>query len=176
MKGSSWSWASLDFDYADIEFIPPGSIEETLVSIVEARVESTSGDIFGHLCGGYVKLEGRIDQIFSANFPNPGPWLSNHPSYQFNLDVEGNNTNECLYCLPIVIYNQGRSPGHNYPSLITCLLLRPENLEVQAFVRAGTMEVSLDTEVILPRELHWIVDFSRAARASRFGLSTITIY
>lgn len=186
MAGPSWSWASLDFDYADIDFLHPANIQDTLVNVVEARVESASGNIYGHLSGGYIKLEGRIDQVFHATFPAAGQRLKNdytgkgqrlkNPySYKFSLDAEVSyTTDENLYCVPIAIYEQ--APGYCYPLLTTCLLLRPKIHEAQEFLRVGTLSVSLDTDVILPKELQWIVDFSRADSARRQGLSTIMIY
>ena len=61
MAGPSWSWASLDFEYADVDFVFSGNIEDTLVRVVEeAGIESKSSNIYGDLSRGYIKLQGRI--------------------------------------------------------------------------------------------------------------------
>ena len=153
--------ASLDFEYAHIVFLTTSRLDNTenLVTMVDVRVDSATENIYENLIRGYLRLEGRIRQIFSLSISEnanrePGRKLI----YEIHFDIEEERTiDEALYCLPIgILYvrpdNERSSVARCFST--HCLLLKKINPNAAEYTRVGTLGLPLDSESNLDPSLH----------------------
>jgi hypothetical protein len=184
--GPSWSWASLDFPAADIEFLKRTDVQMELVKVLEVKIESPSGKRYSHVTGGYVRLEGKLGQVNFSTLNN-APWRGDrggHWTYECSLDVDleffGPETMEScpnrpsLYCLPIATHDRA-NPKTLSSLQVHCLLMEQIEEGKVDFRRVGLLIVLMDWQSVVDPELRWITDFAAASSLAQ-NLDIVTIY
>lgn len=130
-------------------------------------MELVRPDSFGSLRGGYLRLTGRIERIFSqAIIAEDGIGLDDHYSHEtIIMDLESNSNHfmneESLYCLPVLI-RKLYSGSQDLPTITECLLLKQLKLGVSEYMRVGLLKVSLRPNDILPEEIMWIAEYAKS--------------
>ncbi|RTE82189.1 hypothetical protein BHE90_003341 [Fusarium euwallaceae] len=59
----SWSWASLDFEAANINILDREGIDRQLVKIIEVKIESSTDQIYTNVTGGYIRVLGKLGKV-----------------------------------------------------------------------------------------------------------------
>ncbi|RMJ14188.1 hypothetical protein CDV36_006142 [Fusarium kuroshium] len=62
-RGPSWSWASLDFEAANINILDREGIDRQLVKIIEVKIESSTDQIYTNVTGGYIRVLGKLGKV-----------------------------------------------------------------------------------------------------------------
>ncbi|RSM20689.1 hypothetical protein CDV31_000376 [Fusarium ambrosium] len=178
-RGPSWTWASLDFEAANINILDREGIDRQLVEITEVKIESSTDQIYTNATGGYIRVLGKLGQV---NLPDhdDAEWRGDrggHYTFEFSLDVDDeiDIEEETLHCLPILTHDRAnRDP---FKSLeVHCLLLQKVETNSPGFRRVGSLQVLLDWEAETIDEFRWITDFAREESPLGQGLDTVMIY
>ncbi len=124
------------------------------VDIVDVQIESSPGERFTNITGGYIILLGKVGLVTLPDLGNAqyrGD-RGGHYTFHYSLDTidheairEGKANNEDVYCLPVATHDQ--TNGSSFQSLqALCLLLqrRGQEHDTNAFTRIGRLEVLLD--------------------------------
>lgn len=139
-RAPSWSWASVNgpvsvplFLDEDLQDIKP------LVNILTCEVKTATGDPFGFVTGGFLKLSGllatiqmklKADDEWHVLFG--GIWWNDKVRLYIRLDCAPSTCR--LHCLPLFLDN------HQLQSWsLSCLLLEPTGVTRGQFKRAGIL-------------------------------------
>ena len=179
VKGPSWSWASLDFEAANINILDREGIDRNLVEITEVKIESSTDQIYTNVTGGYIRVLGKLGQV---NLPKleDAEWRGDrggHYTFEFSLDVDDeiDIEEETPYCIPILTHD--RANRNPFKSLeVHCLLLQKVETNSIGFRRIGSLQVLLDWEAETTEEFRWITDFARDESPLVQGLDMLMIY
>ncbi|KAI8669600.1 HET domain-containing protein [Fusarium keratoplasticum] len=178
-RGPSWSWASLDFEAANINILDREGIDRNLVEITEVKIESSTDQIYTNVTGGYIRVLGKLGQV---NLPKleDAEWRGDrggHYTFEFSLDVDDeiDIEEETPYCIPILTHD--RANRNPFKSLeVHCLLLQKVETNSIGFRRIGSLQVLLDWEAETTEEFRWITDFARDESPLVQGLDMLMIY
>jgi len=175
--GPSWSWAAHDYKHATIENVAVDNqlrVKE-LVSVAGVHIQPYGSDAFGILSGGFIRLTGRIGHMSRLNFKSG---FTRH--WQCYVDTSSRVVDDRVYCLPLYILRYDKSEL----SRTDCLVLKRLNTDAE-YIRIGLVRVHPSSGDLLPKELRWIMEYSKAKRDSKEftplepgqgDAATITIY
>ena len=132
-RAPSWSWANMD-GQVSFSFFPDGQLQyiEPLVNILTCEVETATGDPFGFVTDGFLKLSGLLATIQIQLQPDgewqvffDGIWWDDKVRLYIRLDCTPSTYH--LHCLPLFLDN------HQLPTWnLSCLLLEPSGKVVCA--------------------------------------------
>ncbi|KAJ5806482.1 heterokaryon incompatibility protein-domain-containing protein [Penicillium pulvis] len=112
---------------------------EPLIDILNCEVETATGDPFGSVTGGFLKLSGLLATIQIESEPD-GSWhvlfggIWSHDKELLWIRFDGTPSTYKLHCLPLYL------DVHQPPEWsMSCLLLEPTGKKQGQFKRAGTL-------------------------------------
>ncbi|KAJ4218913.1 hypothetical protein NW759_008066 [Fusarium solani] len=178
-RGPSWSWASFDFEAANINILDREGIDRHLVEITDVKIESSTDQIYTNVTGGHIRVLGKVGHVDLPNLED-AEWRGDrggHYTFEFSLDVDDeiDIEEDAPYCLPILTHD--RANRNPFKSLeVHCLLLQKVETNSIGFRRIGSLQVLLDWEAETIDEFRWITDFARDESPLAQGLDTLMIY
>ncbi|KAL5398993.1 hypothetical protein PMIN02_001068 [Paraphaeosphaeria minitans] len=181
----SWSWASLNFSgNHHLRFLDGTTTHRYVTTVLDANVQSSSGNVYSNITGGYVRLQGklgriRLDRLQNANWRGD---RGGHYTYEFAIDVGGPSHEDMedyqdpgsVYCVPIASYDRA-NPGDLASIQVYCIVLEPVEGESMKFTRIGWMTVLKDWEEEVHAELRWVLDYACAQPQATEGLDILTM-
>jgi hypothetical protein len=139
-RAPSWSWASVD-GRSSVLIFHTGQLEDiqALINIITCEVQTATGDPFGFVTGGFLRLSGLLATIQLELKPDgewhvffDGTWWNDKVRLYIRLDCAPSTYH--LHCLPLFLDN------HQLPTWnLSCLLLEPTRKARGQFKRAGIL-------------------------------------
>ncbi|KAJ3546273.1 hypothetical protein NM208_g1640 [Fusarium decemcellulare] len=175
----SWTWASLDFEAANVNSLDHQGIDRQLAEVIDVEIESDNNQPYNNVTGGYILMLGKLGQVQRSNLPD-AEWRGDrggHYTFEVSLDVHQDSDSDqaALHCLPVLTHD--RANRNPFKSLeVHCLLLQQVEQDSIAFTRTGTLQVLLDWEAETTEELRWITDFARQEHPPVEDLDLLMIY